>query len=65
MKIILKEKGGFIIADWCEREECENSIKDDTGADIRLISFDESNIENKCIYCNMNSKKIVIFAKAY
>jgi len=65
MKIILKEKGGFIIADWCEREECENSIKDDTGADIRLIPFDESNVENKCIYCNMNSKKIVIFAKAY
>jgi prolyl-tRNA synthetase len=65
MKIILKEKGGFIIADWCEREECENSIKDDTGADIRLIPFDESNTENKCIYCNMNSKKNVIFAKAY
>ncbi len=65
MKIILKEKGGFILADWCEKEECENSIKNDTGADIRLIPFDKSDSENKCIYCNTPSKKTVIFAKAY
>src|SRR5918993_198944 len=65
MKIILKEKGGFILADWCEKEECENSIKNDTGADIRLIPFDKSDSENKCIYCNTYSKKSVIFAKAY
>ena len=65
MKIILKEKGGFILADWCEKEECENSIKNDTGADIRLIPFDKSDSENKCIFCNTHSKKTVIFAKAY
>ena len=65
MKIILKEKGGFILADWCEKEECENSIKNDTGADIRLIPFDKSDSENKCIFCNAHSKKTVIFAKAY
>jgi prolyl-tRNA synthetase len=65
MKRILKEKGGFIIADWCEKEECENNIKNDTGADIRLIPFNESNSKNKCIYCNMNSTKTVVFAKAY
>ena len=65
MKIILKEKGGFIIADWCEEEECEISIKNDSGADIRLIPFDKSDSENKCIFCNEHSKKTVIFAKAY
>jgi prolyl-tRNA synthetase len=65
MKVILKEKGGFILADWCEKEECENSIKNDTGADIRLVPFDKSDSENKCIYCNAHSKKTVIFAKAY
>jgi prolyl-tRNA synthetase len=65
MKVILKENGGFILADWCEKEECENSIKNDTGADIRLVPFDKSDSENKCIYCNAHSKKTVIFAKAY
>jgi prolyl-tRNA synthetase len=66
MKIILKEKGGFIVADWCEKEECEINIKNDTGADIRLVSFNNKpDSQNKCIYCNADSKKTVIFGKAY
>jgi prolyl-tRNA synthetase len=65
MKKILKEKGGFILADWCEKEECENSIKNETGADIRLIPLEKYELDNKCIYCNENSKKTVLFAKAY
>ena len=65
MKKLLNEKGGFILADWCEKEECENNIKIETGADIRLIPFEKYSSENKCIYCNENSKKTVILAKAY
>ena len=65
MKKILNEKGGFILADWCEKEECENSIKNETGADIRLIPLEKYASDNKCIYCNENSKLTVIFAKAY
>jgi prolyl-tRNA synthetase len=66
MKNILKEKGGFILADWCEKEDCEIDIKNDTGADIRLIPFNNKpDSEDKCIYCNAHSKKTVIFAKAY
>lgn len=66
MKIILREKGGFIIADWCGKEECENNIKNETGADIRLVPFNNKpDSENKCIYCKAHSKKTVIFAKAY
>ncbi len=65
MKKILNEKGGFILADWCEKEECENSIKNETGADIRLIPLEKYSSDNKCIYCNEDSKQTVIFAKAY
>jgi prolyl-tRNA synthetase len=65
MKKILNEKGGFILADWCEKEECENNIKNETGADIRLIPLEKYDSDNKCIYCNENSKKTVLFAKAY
>jgi prolyl-tRNA synthetase len=66
MRNILKEKGGFILADWCEKEDCEIDIKNDTGADIRLIPFNNKpEPEDKCIYCNAHSKKTVIFAKAY
>jgi prolyl-tRNA synthetase len=65
MKKILDEKGGFIVANWCEKEECENSIKNETGADIRLVPFEDYSSDNKCIYCNKHSKKTVIFGKAY
>ena len=65
MKKILNEKGGFIVANWCEKEECENSVKNETGADIRLVPFEDYSSDNKCIYCNKHSKKTVIFAKAY
>jgi prolyl-tRNA synthetase len=65
MKKILNEKGGFIVANWCEKEECENSVKNETGADIRLVPFEDYSSDNKCIYCNKHSKKTVIFGKAY
>lgn len=65
MKNILKNKGGFILANWCENEECENNIKNDTGADIRLVKFEKLDSNGKCIYCNTDSEKTVIFAKAY
>lgn len=65
MKKILKNKGGFILANWCENEECESNIKNDTGADIRLVKFEKLDSNGKCIYCNTDSEKTVIFAKAY
>ncbi|MGE3858887.1 MAG: proline--tRNA ligase [Nitrososphaeraceae archaeon] len=65
MKNILKNKGGFILAYWCENEECESNIKNDTGADIRLVKFEKLDSNGKCIYCNTDSEKTVIFAKAY
>ena len=35
------ESGGFLSAYWCNRPECEQKIKDETGAEIRVIPFDE------------------------
>lgn len=64
-KSIIEGKGGFVLAGWCEREECEQKIKDDTGADIRVLPFDQSEKPDRCIYCGRESKKAAIFARAY
>ncbi|MDQ4074440.1 MAG: His/Gly/Thr/Pro-type tRNA ligase C-terminal domain-containing protein, partial [Thermoproteota archaeon] len=61
---------GFVISGWCGNEECENNIKQETGADIRVIPFNQqgpSNDENlnRCIYCNKKSIKIAVFGRAY
>jgi prolyl-tRNA synthetase len=55
---------GFVKAAWCGKEECEIKIKDETGADIRVIPFDASTDDN-CIYCNNKGRYIAYFARAY
>ena len=64
-KSIIERRGGFVMAGWCEREECEERIKQDTGADIRVIPFEQKDRPAKCMYCGQESKKAVIFARAY
>ena len=59
------EKGGFFRAPWCGNPECEENIKEETGADIRVIPFDSKNINQKCMYCQKQSTLIPIFARGY
>ncbi len=59
------EKGGFIYAPWCGNENCEEKIKDETGAEIRVIPFDDKNEKQKCIICGNESTTAPIFARGY
>jgi prolyl-tRNA synthetase len=61
----LKEKGGFIKASWCGSQECEEKIKEETGATIRLIPFEREEPISNCIYCGGEAKEVVYFAKSY
>jgi prolyl-tRNA synthetase len=58
-------KGGFFNAYWCGRQECEDKIKEETGAEIRVIPFNKEDKSGKCIYCNDQSTTIPIFARGY
>jgi prolyl-tRNA synthetase len=64
-KSIIDGKGGFASAGWCGRVECEEKIKTETGADIRVIPFDQDNSPASCILCGNPSKKVALFARAY
>ncbi len=59
------EKGGFFSAPWCGKLECEEKIKEETGADIRVIPFGSENTGEKCMYCQEQSVSIIIFARGY
>ena len=59
------EKGGFLYAPWCGDENCEEKIKDETGAEIRVIPFDDKNEKQKCIICGNESTTAPIFARGY
>jgi len=59
------EKGGFFSAPWCGKVECEEKIKEETGADIRVIPFDSENTNEKCMYCQEQSISVPIFARGH
>ncbi|RLI21590.1 proline--tRNA ligase [Candidatus Bathyarchaeota archaeon] len=64
-KRVLREKGGFIRACWCLSSECEEKIKEETGATIRIIPFEKEEPFSNCIYCGKEAKEVVYFARAY
>lgn len=59
------EKGGFLQTPWCGKQECEEKIKEETGADIRVIPFGSEDSSKKCIYCKEQSVSVPIFARGY
>ncbi len=61
----IKEEGGFVRTSFCLKRECEDKIKEETGADIRVIPFKDEEIFGRCIYCGEEAKKVVYFAKSY
>lgn len=62
----LAEKGdGFIKAMWCGCEECEDIIKEKTGAGSRCIPFEQEQISDTCVCCGKPAKHMVYWGKAY
>jgi prolyl-tRNA synthetase len=64
-KKTLEEKGGFVRACWCGEEKCEEKIKEETSATIRLIPFEKEKVFSDCIYCGKKAKEVVYFSKSY
>ena len=66
-KILLETKTGFISTFWCGNSTCEEKIKDETSADIRLIPFEgQDKLGGKlCISCGLSAKSHVILGRAY
>ncbi len=61
----LNEKGGFIKAGWCGNTECEEKIKESTGATIRLRPFEKEEPIISCVFCRKKAQETVYFARSY
>ena len=62
---ILSRKQGFIKAMWCGERECEEAIKEETGATTRCMPFEQETLSDVCVHCGKPAKKMVYFGKAY
>lgn len=59
------DEGNFVKAMWCGSQECELKVKELMQATIRIMPFDQTPIDDKCIADGSPAKKLVIFARAY
>lgn len=69
-KKIMNENRGFINAFWCETEECEKAIKDETKATTRCLPFTDKKgsvkeESGKCVKCGQKATHRWLFAQAY
>jgi len=64
-KKVMEDKRGFLSAFWCEREECEIKIKEETKATTRCLPLEFNEEKGKCIYCQNEARRRWIFAQSY
>ena len=54
----------MIDCSWCGNQTCEDKIKEETGADLRVIPSNNTKAET-CIYCKNSGTTNVLFARGY
>ena len=59
------ENGKMIDCSWCGNQTCEDKIKEETSADLRVIPFDNKQKSETCIYCKNSGTTNVLFARGY
>ena len=66
-KKVIDSKRGFLKSWWCGDASCEDKIKAETMATIRVVPLNQEDKEpsGKCISCRKEAKELVFFARAY
>lgn len=59
------DSGNFALGMWCGDRECEDKIKEITGASTRNMPFDQTPCGDKCVCCGKKATKKIYFGKAY
>ncbi len=65
---ILEGPGGFIYTGWCGSAQCEERVKEETKATIRVLPFEEfrsATAPERCIACGGASGEEAVWARAY
>ncbi len=63
-KDIMDSKRGFIKTFWCGNQDCEDKIKEETMATIRVVPLEQKE-KGKCVLCGADADLWVYFARAY
>jgi prolyl-tRNA synthetase len=65
---IIEGDGGFVYTGWCGSADCEDKVKNETKATIRVLPSEEFRTENvpqRCVVCGDPSQAEAVWARAY
>ena len=65
---IIEGAGGFVYAGWCGSHACEDRVKEETKATIRVIPLEEFRSAERpsvCLACGNGARAEVVWARAY
>ena len=61
----LNENQGYVKTMWCEGLDCENKVKEVTGAHSRCIPFEQENLGETCAICGKKATKMIVWGRQY
>ena len=61
----LEENQGYVKTMWCGNEECENKVKDVTGAHSRCIPFEQEHLSDTCAICGKKANTMIVWGRQY
>ena len=61
----VEERPGFVKAMWCGNRECEDKIREVTGATSRCMPFAQEHLSDHCVCCGKPAAKMVYWGRAY
>lgn len=63
-KRLISSKGGFVKAFLSDNKDCEERIKIETGATVRIVPLTPTTT-GKCVYCRAPGSREAVFARSY
>jgi len=65
MKKVLDENQGFVKTMWCGSQECEDKVKEVTGAPSRCMPFTQEHLADTCAICGKKAEKMIVWGRQY
>lgn len=65
LKKNLDENQGYVKTMWCGNQECEDKVKELTGAPSRCMPFEQEHLSDKCVCCGKEAKHMVVWGRQY
>ena len=61
----LDENQGYVKTMWCGSQECEDKVKEVTGAPSRCIPFEQEHLSDTCVCCGKKADTMVVWGRQY